>query len=267
VQSIGPARFVSDITAEEIGAYLREVRGSAKTRWHHHVTTRMLFGYAERHGYVEKSPMRHVPPPKISNPLPQVFTPEETARFLLAVADTAPRQLAYYILSFFCGIRQSELLRLTWAAVDLHDGYLYLPAKLTKTCAGRLVKLSPCTLEWLKLCSEREGRIYPGDKKTLGKKKKALMQKAGMIRWLRNGARHSFVSYHYALSENAYETASQAGHDVAMLIRHYRAIVPRAEAVKYWAIFPPSLDRRIIPLTPDSSAKQADSLALGRTYP
>jgi hypothetical protein len=45
------------------------------------------------------------------------------------------------------------------------------------------------------------------------------------------------VSYHYEIHGEV-ETAKQAGHSIEMLLRHYRALVTREEAEKFWELKP-----------------------------
>jgi integrase len=245
---VGTDRILSEIRADEIRSYISTVEGAIKTQWHHYVAIRMFFKHCESLELIEKSPMRGVAAPRVPNPAPQVFSSDEVSSFLGAVLEHAPQQLGYYALSFFCGIRREEILRMNWDNVDLTDGYAYLSPKITKTGIGRVVKLADCARRWLEIC-QKNGKILPGGKKALFLKKSLLMQKSGLKRWIRNGARHSFVSYHCALRDNIYETATQAGHDVKMLSRHYRAIVSRAEAVKFWGIYPPDILTNIVPVT------------------
>lgn len=60
-----------------------------------------------------------------------------------------------------------------------------------------------------------------------------------------NGLRHSFVSYRLAATGNAAQTA---GHDQAVLFRHYRELVRPSEAERYFSILPND-DGKIIPMT------------------
>jgi hypothetical protein len=69
-----------------------------------------------------------------------------------------------------------------------------------------------------------------------------LIAKAGAgrsdayLRWPRNVARHSWVSYRLAASSSAAETAMEAGHSEVMLFRNYRELVGPEEAARFWGI-------------------------------
>ena len=77
-------------------------------------------------------------------------------------------------------------------------------------------------------------------------------------RWQRklNGLRHAVCTYQFALHANENLTAAQAGNSPAMIYAHYKGLVTKAEAEKWFAVTPPTSAKNIIPLTADAR-KQA----------
>jgi integrase len=64
-----------------------------------------------------------------------------------------------------------------------------------------------------------------------------LREAAEIAEWPHNGLRHSFGSYHLALYGDAIKTSSQMGHrDSNIIHNHYKALVLKAEAEKYWRL-------------------------------
>ena len=57
--------------------------------------------------------------------------------------------------------------------------------------------------------------------------------------WPQNVARHSFVSYALAATENAARVALESGHTEAVLFSTYRETVTPEKAAEYFAIYPP----------------------------
>jgi integrase len=64
-------------------------------------------------------------------------------------------------------------------------------------------------------------------------------RKKAKVQWASDILRHSYGSYHLAQHENAAKTSLQMGHrDVDILFNHYRDLVMREDAAKFWAIAP-----------------------------
>ena len=56
--------------------------------------------------------------------------------------------------------------------------------------------------------------------------------------WKRNGLRHSFASYRLAHTGNENQVAQECSNSPAMIYKHYRALVSKAEAERWFAIRP-----------------------------
>ncbi len=92
---------------------------SPRTASHARSVLRAALSDAERQGILGRNVAKLASPPHLSAPHPAVLSPEQTA----AVVDAMPKgQLRRMVtLSIRTGLRQGELLGLTWDAVDL-DG-------------------------------------------------------------------------------------------------------------------------------------------------
>ncbi|MBT5247286.1 MAG: tyrosine-type recombinase/integrase [Microbacteriaceae bacterium] len=144
-------------------------------------------------------------------------------------------------LNLFCGIRPSEVARMTQDNISFADREITLKAKQTKTRRRRFVDISDNCLEWLKLgakmplhnLNHRWHALIVEAKKEMGYKK-----------WPHDCLRHSFCSYYLAAHGNAAKTALQAGHTESILFKHYRKLVKKEQADKFWAIFPEDAQAR-----------------------
>ncbi len=74
----------------------------------------------------------------------------------------------------------------------------------------------------------------------------AAKHAAGLENWQSNALRHSFGSYHLALHDDATKTAALMGNDVGMVHEHYKALVTKAEAERFWTLRPESTAGNII---------------------
>ena len=263
--AIGAKVNIALITADDIREFLAGLEGGPRTRVCRYDAIRLLFNVAVKRGLLKSSPLLGVEAPRVPMKVPGILTPDEARRWLTAVMQEAPEFLGYYVLSLFAGIRSAEITRLSWTQVDLDECIVYLPGALTKTGIARTVQLSPNAVLWLQCC-QREGMVLS---KTLVDSRwwvrKKLLAIVGFTRWPHNGGRHSFVSYHYAWHRNEHYTASEAGHDVRILRRFYKAVVTRKQAEQYWSIVPPGgatgAGSNVIPMTGTSSATEGVSIA------
>ncbi len=138
-------------------------------------------------------------------------------------------------LNLFCGIRPSEIRRMTQANISYADREIELKGRQTKTRLRRFVDISDNCLAWFKL-----GGKMPLP--NLNHRWHALIAEAkkemGFDRWPHDCLRHSFCSYYLAAHENAAKTAMQAGHTESILFKHYRKLVKKEQAEKFWNIYP-----------------------------
>ena len=79
----------------------------------------------------------------------QLYTVEEVGRVMAAAEKYAPGLVPFLAVSFFCGVRRAEALRLDWSAIDLHENFVKLPAAITKTKQGRHIEISENCRAWL----------------------------------------------------------------------------------------------------------------------
>jgi len=63
----------------------------------------------------------------------------------------------------------------------------------------------------------------------------------------RNGLRHGFASFHYAMHSNENLTAAECGNSPAMIHKHYKKLTKKAEAKK-WFNIRPTREANVIPL-------------------
>jgi integrase len=80
------------------------------------------------------------------------------------------------------------------------------------------------------------------------KKLDAIRKVVGIVRWPKNGLRHSFASYRLAATHDAPRVASELGHtSPQMLYSTYRELVMPEEAQRYWQIIPATGADNVIP--------------------
>lgn len=225
----------ADVTRASIEEWLNGSGWAPKTRLGKLTDVRTLFSFAKEHGWCSVSPC---PPVDITvdHAPPGILTPAQAANLMGAAQSHEPTMIPFIAIGLFAGIRPEELMRLTWADIDLRAGLVRVPAASSKTRKLRYVKMSDNLKAWLRVASEKQ--IH-----TINHKRKfnRVRKLAGVPaeKWPHDAMRHSFASYHLAKHGAQDATATQLGHaDATMLFSNYRQLVKPADAKRFWAIKP-----------------------------
>lgn len=239
VKSIGD-RDCSSVSRAELERWLFQSGWGARTVRGYQIDAQTFFSFCERRGYIVENPCLGIEKVTIDDKPPAILTVAQ-AKALLETARTfmSGRYLPAVALGLFAGVRTQEINRLTWDNVNIERGFVEIPALKAKTRQRRIVELSESAKAWLKL----GGQLPPVRQKNWITH---VWRAAGIQKWEGNEMRHSFASYHVALHGSAEKTALQLGHSsTAMLFKHYRELVTKDQAEKYWAILPASRQRAL----------------------
>ncbi len=208
----------------------------------------ILFNYCVERGYSAENPVAGIEKPLLEDEEPEIFTVDEAAA-LLAAAAAIPEAnpVAILAIGLFAGLRTSELKLLDWSEVDLEQRLIEVTGRKAKTRQRRLVKISDNLAAWLTPLAKVSGPVM-GAKfryrraEAFNVAREAMRNEGfqnALVKWPKNGMRHSFASYHLAHYEDASRTALELGHaDTTMLFAHYRNLVRPREAARYWQIMP-----------------------------
>ncbi|HYC54971.1 MAG TPA: site-specific tyrosine recombinase XerD [Candidatus Binatia bacterium] len=172
---------------------------------------RGLFKFLVSEGRLQTSPVRDLRPGRRSRPMPKYLSLEQILELLAAANGNdalAIRDRAMLELVYGCGLRVSELVGLTGAALHLSDGYLTVVGKGSKE---RAVPIGSAALEALNAYLEHSrpeldplGRsralfLGRGGKKLtrqgFWKRLSTLAARAGIERVSPHVLRHSFATH------------------------------------------------------------------------
>ena len=194
-----------------------------------------FFRWAKEHDLTNVVPIKKSHRRKVEQEAPAVFAPGE-AKHVLDVAFQKDKGIACLLaVQLFAGLRPAEAAdaeRSGLDKVDLEAGELWVKGKVERQ--RRIVKISENLAKWLEACGAWA--------QTNVRRRLEAVRDAAGIEWAHDITRHSFASYHLAAHEDAAKTAHEMGHagNSQMLWQHYRAVVRKAEAEKFWNIVPVS---------------------------
>lgn len=228
-------RRLSEVTVEDIEAWLDEEDWSPRTRINYLTKISQLFNYGLRHRWVDANIVERIERPTAEDKEPGILSLEQAAS-LLQHADRYGL-LPYVAIGLFAGLRSAELARLDWSAINLTDNSIVVGAQIAKKRSRRVVEIAPNLQAWLAGVTARQGSLInaPAFRENL----ENLRQAAGIAEWPHNALRHSFASYHLAAFGDALKTATLLGHkDPGVVHNHYKALVVKATALKFWELRP-----------------------------
>jgi integrase len=153
---------------------------SPRTCQYHHAVLRRALSQAERWGKVERNVARLVSPPRVNRPEVRPLTPEQARKLLTSISED--RYAPLYVAAIALGLRQGELLGLSWDDVDLegeslsvrrtlqhYDGAYHLDAPKTAK-STRTLGLTPYLVQLLRAHRQQQleerrllGPIWKGE--------------------------------------------------------------------------------------------------------
>lgn len=188
-----------------------------------------------------------------------VLTPEELARLLEQCDDSI---LPGVVLGAFCGIRQAEISRLDWSAIDLEEKIVTIAGSIAKTGARRIIKIPDNAVGWLTPLVQKKGAVWPAGEEyrrpwniarlrcgwgpfqstcaavNAVQSKMTKAQLKNLKAWPENALRHSAISYKLAKTRDLGEVATEAGNSPNMIKQHYDPLVKPSAAEAWFSICP-----------------------------
>jgi integrase len=202
-----------------------------------------LFNFGAKRGFCGDNPVHRLDLSQREPTEIQLHTVEEVGRIMAAAEKHIPGLVPFFAISFFCGVRRAEALRLDWSAIDLHENFVKLPAAITKTKRGRHIEISENCRAWLVPYAQEGGRIFPYSGDVLRNRLAGLGEKH-KVPTIKHGPRHSFASYWLAMHNDIDQLCLFLGHNGPQTtFRHYAKAATKREAQKFWAIMPKAVPK------------------------
>ena len=232
--------LIDTIATRDVDDYLRGLNVTNRSRNNVHTILGSLFSYARSRGYLpatEKTVMEILQRSKNKPPIIGIL---KVAEFDAALRAATPKTLAAFVLGGFCGVRQAEICRLDWSAIDFQRKIITVNVDIAKTARRRIVPLPAAAAAWLKLIAKPSGKVITYASPVILSIMMRPVWKAAKANYTQNCLRHSAASYTLALTGDASRTSLDLGTSVQMLMQHYRELVLKEDAEAWFNIFPPA---------------------------
>lgn len=245
-----PSHHLSDLNRDFLARYMKAHTAlSPKSRNDRRAAVGMFLRWCVRQDYlspthrlIEADAMQKE---QLDTAATDFYRPAEF-RALLEAAEGPVR--AVIALQGLAGLRLEETLRLTWENVFGIPGHIEITAQNAKTRRRRLIGICPALAAWLEPFQALEGKIWNQTTGVNGYVRAFVkLREPRKIPSRRNGMRHGFCTYHFALHSNENLTAAQAGNSPAMIHAHYKGLATKTEAEK-WFNVTPAPAANVIPL-------------------
>ena len=228
-------------------------KASLVTRTQYLNLLKSVFKFAVEQGNITKefNPVANLKPAKKKKDAePEILTVEQV-KTIFAFVKSNPKYHSFIpvlAVGFFCGARVEERAKLTYG--DIYIGgrnEIFVSAAVAKNGIARFIYPAACVKSWFEyaekmgVCLDPKEYLIPGE--TLKQRKtahssflKALATETGIV-LPKNCIRHTAASF-MSESQGYTETANQLGHDIGMLLKHYRRAITKSEAENYYNITP-----------------------------
>ena len=203
-----------------------------------------LFNFGIKRDYCSDNPTRKLDLSLREVSEIKIYSPAEVGTILKTAEEHDDKLVPFLSLSFFAGIRLSEMTRLDWNAIDLHEFFVRLPASITKTKQTRNIDISRTLAAWLKPHAHDSGKVVSCSPDVLRNRMEGL-KTHHKIPTIKHGPRHCFASYWLAQHGDINQLCRFLGHDSPeTTFRHYAKAATKREAEKFFAILPSRIRRK-----------------------
>jgi integrase len=250
------------ITEEEVEAFLNSLKGidgkraSVNTREQYLNLLKTVFKFCIKRGQIPATynPVANLnPPSKKKIEEPETLSVEEVKRIFAFVKNT-PRYhkfIPVLAVGFFCGARVDERAKITYRDIFVGGrNEIYISAANAKNGEARYIYPSENFRSWMDFAKAHGVTMHPTEYLLTGNSVKqrrdahssflrTLTRETG-IKLPKNCIRHTAASF-MAERHGYTSTANQLGHDIAMLLKHYRRAITKTEAEAYYNITPDSV--------------------------
>jgi integrase len=236
-----PGHAVCDLSKDHLDTYAGQFKDlSPKSRNHNRVTVRMFLSWCVKKDYLAATHrLFEAVGLKSEDAQPEVvdhYRPGELRKLLDGAQDQMRIVIAMQALA---GLRLEEALRLDWGDVFGIPGHVEIDSSKSKTRQRRLVPICPALKQWLAPHRRMKGKVVTQwDGLNSYVRAFVALREDVDVPARRNGLRHGFVTYHFAVNSNENLTAAMAGNSPGIIHSNYRGLATKAEARKWFTTKP-----------------------------
>ena len=195
-----------------------------------------MINRAVRHGVLKHNPLSGLKGLQENNVRLRILTAAEFEKLL----DTCPLHIRPIVeIAYFMGLRQGEILHLTWGEVDLAAGFIRLPAGMTKTDQGRSVPIHPRVKDTLNRLPRglHTARVFLFKGSPFGEFKysfRTACRKAGIKDFTFHDLRHCALNNLRLAGNDYFRIMAASGHKTMSCFKRYNLVTEQELATIKW---------------------------------
>lgn len=237
VNYVGADKPISSVTTKTAERWLEGKGVVGVTKNHFRRVGMAFFNWAKSKGYTEINPFTNIEKYDDGGEgVPEIFTFEQI-QSLLEKAENE-QVILWVAIGAFAGIRPAEMNRLTWDKIHLNTNKIDLLGMYAKGAKRRIVDIEPRLCSILKGHKKDKGRLFVAKNFEFSPYLKRTKD-AVDFDWVNDGLRHSFASYHIAMTDSADKTMRQMGHagsSKTFYEHYYKPGITMKEGKSYFGI-------------------------------
>ena len=230
--------MIHEITSKKVESLFSTLKVGPQSLIHYRCYLSQFFNWAIRRGVVEKNPLQHVQVARHIHEV-QIYTTDQVKTMVTLAKSNEDFKglIPFLVLGFFGGLRPTEIEKLTWGKnIHWDSKEIEIQSEITKTKRPRRFTMEPLLVEWLDWFKS----IHP-DKPLIDssfKRRVIRFKKSLPFKWIPDGLRHSFGTYHYNRNKSLGELTFIMGNSESVVRKHYLTTLPQQGVGEYWSIKP-----------------------------
>lgn len=224
---------ISTIGTEHVESWLLSNGKNPSSRQTYIARLSTLFEFSKRRRWISENPCFFLERVTIDQNAPSVLSSLESDSLWRGCLRLRPSGSAWLALALYAGLRPEEAMMMQWEQIDFEGKRIFIRAETSKVRYHRIVEPPDRAFRALLEARAAGGQlpISNATKKRLQRKLRGIM---GWKVWPKDILRHTCASHWLAVVPDAQKIALQLGNSPAILLRHYRSIVTKEDAERFW---------------------------------
>lgn len=234
-----PLKNIAPIHLEKIKQNMARAQKSPRSIQYCLAVVRQVFNHAHRNGiYSDDNPAKKVKVPKVDNKRLRFLSKNEADTLLNALKKESLEMWEMALLSLHCGLRASEIFRLTWIDINVEQGLI-----TAKDSKGKKTRFAYMTKEVKQMFLNKEvGKlndlIYPapdgGLRREIPRTYESVVQGLKLNEGVKDrrdkvvfhSLRHSYASWLVQEGVDLYVVKDRLGHSTMAMTERYSHLAP-----------------------------------------